>query len=258
MKRILTALILTPLFIYLVGWAPQWAFLVSTALVAVLCFWEYSGLVARHNIEPPGIFGYASGLVLLFIPLQQTGFLVMVGILAMALALRWPEMNRALPYAGALVLGIIYTFGTLRCAIDLRVINPYWTLLALSLNWVGDIAALYIGRSIGRHKLAPHASPGKTWEGSIGSVLASVLYAAIYCRYLLPEVPLPEVLLIAAAGNVAGQIGDLSESVLKRGAGVKDSGSFLPGHGGWLDRVDSSLFALPVVYFLVTTIHSRA
>ena len=139
--------------------------------------------------------------------------------------------------SAALLLGVVYTFGTLRCAVDLRAINAYWALFALSLNWVGDIAAFYVGRAIGRHKLAPRISPGKSWEGAIASVAGSMIYAAIYFPKLMPDVPLPEAILIAAAGNVAGQIGDLSESVLKRGAGVKDSGNLLPGHGGWLDRL---------------------
>jgi phosphatidate cytidylyltransferase len=136
--------------------------------------------------------------------------------------------------------------------VELRAISPYWTFFALSLNWAGDIAALYVGRSIGRHKLAPEVSPAKSWEGSIGSTVASVIYGALYFPRLLPSVPLAEALGLTVIANVAGQLGDLCESAIKRGAGVKDSGNLLPGHGGWLDRVDSSLFALPVVYFVVS------
>jgi phosphatidate cytidylyltransferase len=143
----------------------------------------------------------------------------------------------------------------LRCAIDLRGISQYWLFFALSLNWVGDIAALYIGRMIGRHKLAPLVSPGKSWEGAAASMIASVAYGALYFPRLLPSVPLLEALGLAALANIAGQLGDLCESALKRGAGVKDSGTLLPGHGGWLDRVDSTLFALPVVYFIVSNFH---
>lgn len=257
MKRVVTALILIPVFVYLILWAPQWLFLLAVTAVAVLCFREYAGLVALHNIEAPGLFGYAAGVVLILLPQVDPTFLTVVAVLALALSLRSRELAEALPFAAALVLGVLYTFGTLRCAVDLRGLSPYWTLFALSLNWVGDIAAFYVGRSMGRHKLAPRISPGKTWEGAAGSVVASVLYAAVYFSKLLPEVPLPEALAIAAVGNMAGQMGDLAESVLKRGAGVKDSGTFLPGHGGWLDRVDSSLFALPVIYFLVSNLGFR-
>jgi phosphatidate cytidylyltransferase len=149
------------------------------------------------------------------------------------------------------VLGLIYVFAPLVCGVALHRINPHWLMFALLLSWAGDTAALYVGRSIGRHPLAPRVSPKKTWEGSIGSVAGSIVAGALYAHYLLPQAPISEVLLLAFCGNIAGQLGDLAESALKRRAGVKDSGSSLPGHGGWLDRIDAMLFALPVVYFIV-------
>jgi phosphatidate cytidylyltransferase len=254
MKRIVTALFLIPFFCFIVLWAPQWAFLITVAAVAAMCFHEFSDLAALHGIAKPGIFGYAAGLLILLLPGKDGAFLVLVAILAMALALRSSEMARALPDAAALLLGVVYVFGSLRCGVELRAINPYWLFFGLSLNWAGDIAALYAGRAFGRHKLAPLVSPGKSWEGSIASTAASVIYAAIYFPALLPKVPLVEVLGLTVIANVAGQFGDLCESAMKRGAGVKDSGKLLPGHGGWLDRVDSSLFALPVVYFVVSNL----
>jgi len=252
MKRVLTALILIPFFCYIILWAPLAAFLAVVAAVAVLCFREYANLVSLHAIEKPGVFGYVAGLLLLFLPGKDFGFLVLVAILAMALALRSRNLVDALPAAATMLLGAIYVFGSLRCGIDLRAISQYWLFFALSLNWAGDIAALYVGRLIGRHKLAPRVSPGKSWEGAAASVTASMLYGALYLPRLLPSVPLLEGLGLAALANIAGQFGDLCESGLKRGAGVKDSGTLLPGHGGWLDRLDSSLFALPVVYFVVS------
>jgi phosphatidate cytidylyltransferase len=119
------------------------------------------------------------------------------------------------------------------------------------LSWAGDIAALYIGRPFGKHKMAPRVSPAKSWEGAAGSVAGGMLVGGIYAHYLIPQAPLAEALALAAAGNIAGQLGDLCESALKRGAGVKDSGTLLPGHGGWLDRIDSSLFSVPTVYALL-------
>jgi phosphatidate cytidylyltransferase len=116
---------------------------------------------------------------------------------------------------------------------------------------VGDTAALYAGRAFGKHKLAPRISPGKTWEGSVASVIASVAVGAIYAHYFIPASPLWLALALGAAGNIAGQIGDLAESAMKRGAGVKDSGTSLPGHGGWLDRIDATLFSVPTVYALL-------
>ena len=255
MKRVLTALLLIPTFCYIILWAPAWAFLAAVAAVAMLCFREYAELTSLHAIEKPGVFGYVAGLLLLFLPGKDFAFLVLVAILAMALSLRSLELVEALPAAATLLLGVVYVFGSLRCGIDLHGISPYWLFFALSLNWAGDIAALYIGRLIGRHKMAPRVSPGKSWEGAAASVTASVVYGALYFPRLLPSVPLLEGLGLAALANIAGQFGDLCESGLKRGAGVKDSGTLLPGHGGWLDRLDSSLFALPVVYFVVSNFH---
>ena len=124
-------------------------------------------------------------------------------------------------------------------------------MFAMLLSWAGDTFALYIGKPFGKHKLAPVVSPGKSWEGAAGSVGGALLAALLYAHWLLPAVPTLQIVLLAIAGNIAGQMGDLCESALKRGAGVKDSGTLLPGHGGWLDRIDSSLFSVPVVYALL-------
>ena len=251
MKRLATALVLIPLFVYLVLWAPQPIFLAAVCAVAILCFHEYSGLVALHTTPPPGLFGYAAGLLMLLLPTNSVAFVILIALLALALGLRARDLSETLPFAASLIFGVLYVFGALRTGVELRDRSVYWLLFALSLNWVGDIAALYVGKAIGRHKLSVRISPGKTWEGAAGSILAAILYGAVYFPKLLPAVPLAQGLAIAAIGNVAGQIGDLAESAMKRGAGVKDSGTLLPGHGGWLDRLDSSLFALPVVYFLL-------
>ena len=260
MKRILTALILIAIFLVVILWTPpnapqKWLFPAVAAIVAVLCFREYADLVALHHIAKPGLFGYAAGLLLLFLPDRNVAFLVLVAIFAMALALRSRDLSDALPYAAALFLGVAYVFGSLRCGIELRAISKYWLFFALSLNWVGDMAALYVGRLIGRHRLAPHVSPAKSWEGTVASVIASMIYGALYLPRWLSSMPLAMGLGLTAIANIAGQFGDLCESAWKRGADLKDSGTLLPGHGGWLDRLDSSLFALPVVYFLVTNLH---
>jgi phosphatidate cytidylyltransferase len=252
MKRVVTALLLIPAFVYLILWAPYLAFLAAVAGVSILCFREYSNLVALHGLAKPRAFGYIAGVLILLLPWKDVAVIVLLGMVAMSLALRLPDLTKALPSAAALLLGVLYTFGSMRCAIDLRSIEPYWLFFALSLNWAGDIAAYYVGKLIGRHRLAPEVSPAKTWEGSAGSVAASLIYAALYFPRLLPKVPLWEALALTAVANMAGQLGDLVESAMKRGAGVKDSGTLLPGHGGWLDRVDSGLFALPVVYFVVS------
>jgi phosphatidate cytidylyltransferase len=172
-------------------------------------------------------------------------------MLGMALALRARDLKDAMAGGAAFTLGVVYIFGAWRCARELHAIQPHWLMLALLVSWAGDTAALYAGRAFGKHKLAPRVSPAKTWEGAIASFVAGALAGSVYAHFLLPAEPLYRVLLIAGAGNVAGQIGDLCKSAWKRGAGVKDSGNMLPGHGGWLDRIDASLFSVPVVYALV-------
>ncbi|MGA3205300.1 MAG: phosphatidate cytidylyltransferase [Bryobacteraceae bacterium] len=152
--------------------------------------------------------------------------------------------------------GAIYIGGAWVCAFNLRAVNPRWLLFAFLLCWAGDTAALYVGKNFGRHKMAPQISPGKTWEGAGASVVGGVLVGAIFAHFLIPAASLATVLILAAAGNIAGQIGDLVESAYKRWGGVKDSGSSLPGHGGWLDRIDSSLLSVPVVYAMLKAVAS--
>ena len=137
----------------------------------------------------------------------------------------------------------------------------------LCVVWAGDIAALYVGRAWGRHKLAPSLSPNKTWEGTLGSVAGSLLVtggllglAAGLAQWDSTKLSYPEDvwywLVLAVVVNVAAQVGDLAESALKRAAGVKDSGSLLPGHGGVLDRIDALLLAAPVLWY-AQLIHQR-
>jgi phosphatidate cytidylyltransferase len=125
---------------------------------------------------------------------------------------------------------------------------------ALILNWAGDAGAYYVGVRFGRHKMAPRVSPKKSWEGAAASVATSILIAVPYLVHFVAGVPILAAILLTAAANAAGQIGDLAESAMKRGAGVKDSGTLLPGHGGFLDRVDSTLFAMPVIYVFLQVV----
>jgi phosphatidate cytidylyltransferase len=251
MTRVLTALVLIPLVVYVVLAGPQWALLAVMAGVGVIAFYEFDGIVGAHGIAKSGWVGMAAGLSLLLAPEPAWLTLVIAAIVFMALGLRQADLTQCITSAAAALLGVVYIFGAWRCALALRAIDPHWLLIALLVSWAGDTAALYVGRAFGRHKLAPRVSPSKTWEGSFGSVAGGVLAAGIYAHYLIPSAPLWAVLAVAAAGNIAGQVGDLCESAFKRGAGMKDSGTTLPGHGGWLDRIDSSLFSIPVVYALL-------
>jgi phosphatidate cytidylyltransferase len=253
MKRVLTALVLFPLVTYVVLWSPPWAVLAVTAIVSLLCFYEYSGIAAAYQPGNPTPLGYGAGLLILFLPGDGHVVLTVVAmaLIALSLALRADDLRAGILRAAFLLLGVVYIFGCWRCAPLLAAQNRYWLLYALVLNWIGDIGAYYVGRAVGRHKLAPIVSPGKSWEGAAASLAASLVFGFFFLRSAIPAVPPAAALALTAVANVAGQFGDLCESALKRGAGVKDSGTLLPGHGGWLDRVDSTLFTLPVVYLYV-------
>lgn len=252
MKRLVTAVVLIPVFLYIMLWAPYAAFAAVLALVALLSYWELDGMIAAHGIPRPGIPGAIVGLAFLFAPLNVIAIAFFIAFVALAYAMREADLRQALPAAGAFALAVLYVFGSWRCAAALRSIQPALLFFAVALNWAGDTAAMYAGRASGHRKLAPRISPGKSWEGAIASVAASVIFGVLYFHWVLPyAAPLWWAAVLSIAGNIAGQLGDLAESALKRGAGLKDSGTLLPGHGGWLDRVDSVLFSVPVVYALI-------
>ncbi|MEX2264814.1 MAG: phosphatidate cytidylyltransferase [Bryobacteraceae bacterium] len=251
MKRLLTSAVLIPPVLYVVLAAPQWLFFCVVALVSFVCFHEYGGIAAHYGIEKLGPVGYAAGLALLLVDSGQAALVTVLALAALALAMRVDDLRQCLPQAGLLLIGIVYAFGPWKFAIELRDINPYWLLFALLLNWVGDACAYYAGRAFGTHRLAPRVSPGKTWEGTIISLSAAVLFGVAFNHWFRLELTIPEAVILSLIANACGQIGDLSESALKRGAGVKDSGNLLPGHGGLLDRVDSTLFSMPAIYLFL-------
>jgi phosphatidate cytidylyltransferase len=254
MKRLITALALIALSVYLIGWAPSPIFLAGALAFGLLCYWEYSGLVLAQGISRPGFLGWLTGLLIFFFPgylLPGASLMLLCSFVA---ALRQDNLRDVLPEVASAFMGAFYVFAPWRFAVDLRAVSVHLLFFAFALNWVGDSSAYYVGRHLGKHKLAPVVSPGKSWEGAVASVFGAVIFGFLYLGHFVPQIAWWQVVLIAAAANVAGQFGDLAESALKRGAGVKDSGNLLPGHGGILDRVDSSLFALPVVYALYRSI----
>ncbi|HTU43849.1 MAG TPA: phosphatidate cytidylyltransferase [Bryobacteraceae bacterium] len=256
MKRVVTAIALIAVAVYLVWFAADWGFQIAAVCMSLLCYWEYSGLVAAHGFRRPAIFGAVAGLLILFRPPETLAGITLLIVLAFISALRYSDLRDNLPAVACEFLGSFYTFAPWRFSLELRRESVHLLFFALALNWIGDTAAYYAGRLFGRHKLAPVVSPKKTWEGAAASVAASVAFGLLYLGYFMPHVPWWEVAGMAVLGNIAGQFGDLAESAIKRGAGVKDSGNLLPGHGGMLDRVDSSLFALPTVYVLFELIQS--
>jgi phosphatidate cytidylyltransferase len=188
---------------------------------------------------------------------------VFVLLLGAAVWLRGVD-GRPLAAVAVTVFAVLYTGGTLSFAYGLRY-HQYTVdraggtallFLPIVLTWASDIGAYFVGRAAGRHKLIPAVSPGKTVEGALGGVAATVLFAWLYAEFVLqPAAHLTmrpaSLLLFGIVISVAAQLGDLSESLLKREAGVKDSSRLIPGHGGVLDRVDSLLFVLPIAYLLL-------
>jgi phosphatidate cytidylyltransferase len=254
MKRVLTAAALIPIICYVVLWAVPQLFLAVLAAAACLTWREYHAIALQRGAQGAfswhSLLGYAAGLALLLTPSDPWLILMALALVALTCWMRASDLTETLPRAALLVFGVTYVFGAWRCAIPLRQVNPHWLMYALLVSWTGDIGAYYVGRSFGRHRLAARVSPKKSWEGSIASVVAAVGLAGAYLVYFV-GVPVPLAIALTAVANAAGQLGDLAESAIKRGAGVKDSGAILPGHGGFFDRVDSTLFTLPVIYAYV-------
>jgi phosphatidate cytidylyltransferase len=274
MKRILTAAVLILAVLALLFFGRHWMIILAAAIVAELAAYEYLQLAAV-GAETHGAH--------LRIPVWW-----MVLGTALAFAVNVPNfpLDAQLPLLSALTL-ILFAwnglrapliqvlpdtaqglFGLIWIAYPLTLIPLLWiqedgpalVLFLMVCVWAGDIAALYVGRAFGKHKLAPRLSPGKTWEGSIASIFGSLAAAGLVVwigdlltargnMILHITEPIWQTLTLAAVLNIAAQLGDLLESAVKRGAGVKDSGTMLPGHGGILDRIDALLVATPVLWF---------
>jgi phosphatidate cytidylyltransferase len=247
MRRVLTAVVLIPIVVYVVLAANYWVFFAVLAAVALLSYREYSAIAAGYGCGSLGPMGYGAGLLLLVWRSNAWLLLTGVALVSLTLAMRAKNLAQSLPRTALLLAGVLYIFGAWKCSIPLRQQNPRWLMYALLVNWAGDIGAYYVGKKFGRRKLAPRISPAKSWEGAAAAVLASTLIAGLYLMRAVGVSALPAIGLTVAA-SVAGQLGDLAESAMKRGAGMKDSGSILPGHGGLLDRVDGTLFTLPLIY----------
>ena len=260
MKRWLTAVVLVPPLIGVVGYLPSWCFLAVTAGVAAIALEEFFRL-ARGT----GIHGFRAAAHVFSVLVVGSFYrspndhsavfwlLILAAMICLVLTLlRGRNLQETLPSCGATLLGLVYISTTL--GLILAVHNrpqgdgAAWVLFLLLTIWLGDTAAYYIGSLLGKHPLAPGISPGKTWEGAIGALLGNSL-AALMGQVLVPQMPLiPRILLCCSLG-VAGQAGDLAESAIKRGARTKESSDLLPGHGGMLDRIDGVLFAAPLLYF---------
>ncbi len=294
MKRVLTAVVLIPLVLLAVFRAPLWLFALLVAAIIVLALHEYLHVAEAAGLKPFKYLTYVMSLLPLALlwmrgwPSERQGKVefsllfslnALLVLMAAALVFGIPlvfrkDMRMGLASVSSSILGVVYLGISLLLLVCLRADYRILVIFVLFSVWAGDIAAYYVGRSIGKHKLAPIVSPGKTWEGAIASVIASVILSALVFHfepqisrlfregyrefYWLfpypssmrpPRPPWIHILGLGILTNVAAQFGDLFESALKRGANLKDSGTLLPGHGGVLDRIDALLFAIPVVWY---------
>jgi len=257
LKRWITAVILAPFLIYIIGFAPRYIFYIAITAVSLLALNEFHQITSLQNHR----FLYWTNALLSILLLVSTYLraiyfvpviIVLWAFLPMSIAvIRASSPCQEITYEiAASVLALIYTslpFSML-ITIDRHSEGNIWILFLLCIVIASDTGAFYAGRFFGRHKLHKTVSPNKTWEGTIGGLVSSLI-ACLFClTFFVPYRMHTTLLVLALAISVAEQMGDLAESLLKRNSGVKDSGNLLPGHGGILDRIDGFIFAIPVLY----------
>ncbi|MFN2513348.1 MAG: phosphatidate cytidylyltransferase [Pyrinomonadaceae bacterium] len=270
MSRIITAVIVLPFLIasILISWL-QPLFVALAAAAMVVGLFEFYVLAKRRDLKPNASLGYLAAAALFtafyFSEPGPTSELLMMQMIPLILAvftaatlvaatLRGAPFDKMIASSGATILGVLYVvlLGGHLVAVRTGFNQPLSADLLSFFFLVlmgSDTSAYYVGRAFGKHKLAPSISPGKTWEGVAGGLLAGLGMAALAHFWFFRELPLKLALPLAAVLVVVGILGDLTESALKRSAGAKDAANILPGHGGLLDRLDSLLFNAPVIYY---------
>ncbi len=268
-KRVITALWAIPLLIVIVWFGQPW-FTILMAIWGLLAVFEFYRMVATSKVSPLTYFGLI--WTLLFILSRDSDLLsilsthfehdFLIPLLltsAIILSLIWlllrPQKEGAFIGWAWTIAGILYVGWLLSYFVALRGLDGGrdWVFFALFVTFGSDTAAFFVGRALGRHRLAPGISPGKTWEGAIGGVLGAIIVSLLFTLSTPLQLPLTywQAILLGLLVSIFGQLGDLVESLLKRNMGVKDSGRLIPGHGGFLDRIDSIVFAGIVVYYYV-------
>jgi len=278
LKRTVTALLLIPPVLFLIGWSPDWLFVLAVAASVLLALREYFALCRATDFRVFCGFGYAAGVVMCAAPalatrLGQRSFTLLT-ILALLLLVPsvalWarPDPREYLGAIAPTLFGILYIGLSHACLVAVRLAGAVARPGPLPLHegplhfrpgavpiaflllviWAGDIFAYLVGRSVGRTPFFPRVSPRKTWEGALAGLAGSFLVAWAFVHWVWRGADLGVAILVAGWVELAGQVGDLVESAIKRGANKKDSGTLLPGHGGYLDRIDSLLFGAPALY----------
>lgn len=273
--RIITAVVLLPILIASILIARlALLFVVLAAAAMIVALIEFWLLARKQQIRADAAAGLLGAVALLtifyFTPLNRLPDLLMIQLILLLLTagaltaamVRGAPYDRMITSVGVTVLSVMYVVLMGGHLIATRVgFAPLLSKHLLAFFFLvimgSDSAAYYGGRMFGRHKLAPSVSPGKTWEGAVAGMLASLLLAAAAHYWFFLNLPLKFALPLAAVMNVVGVLGDLTESALKRSAGAKDAAQILPGHGGILDRIDSLLFNAPVIYYFAWIYFTR-
>lgn len=261
--RIASAVVGVPIVFALVLWREPLGFGLLSLAVAALALAEYGALALRGRpaAERAALVLVGVGFFAALTLRPELGIVWVMAalVLVAALALARPE---DIPGAGARLgmagFGVFYVGGLLSALPLLHRGTPegsLWVATALAVTFVADTGAYFVGRTLGRHKLAPAVSPGKTWEGAVGGLAAGLGFMFLARATFFSSLTVLDCLLVGLAAGVLGPIGDLTESLLKRSAGVKDSGRLIPGHGGMLDRIDAVLFVGAYVYVHVRLFH---
>ncbi|GAC1453050.1 MAG: phosphatidate cytidylyltransferase [Steroidobacteraceae bacterium] len=259
-QRILTAVVLAVALLAVLLGLPPWATVVVITLLVLAGAWEWSAFLVKARAPALRIAYVLLVAVLLWgawrfsAAARGRELLLVVAVLWWLGALLWIALapQRVAPWAAA-VAGVLALVPSWLALVRLRLVSPHgeeWTLFVLVLVWVADIGAFFCGRRFGRIRLAPEVSPGKTWEGVLGGTAVSALVAIGGSLWF--HVPLAGFLPLCLAAVGFSIVGDLTESLLKRSAGVKDSGTAFPGHGGVMDRIDSLTGAAPVLLLGLT------
>ncbi|HVR42203.1 MAG TPA: phosphatidate cytidylyltransferase [Thermoanaerobaculia bacterium] len=255
--RELTAIVGAPLLVAIIGWAPVWAYLALVALATTAALWEFLTFGQAKGYPVQKTLSILLLMVLLWtfvdprVSVELGVFSILLAIPAAYVFARTP-LEEALPASAVSALGTLYVGmlggALIRLRTDFPLVGPRLIFFLLIVVWAADTGAYYVGRKLGRHPLSPRVSPKKTVEGALGGIAAALLAAAVVHATFLPELPLLPALGASILLALAGMIGDLAESMWKRSAAVKDSGGLIPGHGGFLDRIDSILFTAPILY----------
>ena len=259
--RLLSAGLLVPVLLVVILWERPEPLAICVHLAVVIGLVEFYWITLRDDPVWMRVLGVVLGLVtsatMVWCPRPEatTAMLTIATLTATLLHLvRFGDLPTAAARAGLMVFGLLYV-ALLLTPIALLKRLPQgsdWIFLVLTVTWFSDTGAYFSGRALGRHKLYPAISPGKSIEGAVGGLLSSVGAAVLANLWYMPELGWVDGVLIASVGGALGQAGDLVESMIKRGYGVKDSGWILPGHGGLLDRIDALLFSAPYTYLYAT------